>query len=139
MNSYLINNNHRIKKAGCILAVLAAFTLLTLTHLTAFADEEYVYYETWAEYQEAGGTADPLDLILIPFDISAMDQSFKGFFQFYGFSEILQFSVGITDNKDLHRLRGVLLKIMSTVDQPETLKHCPQCLAPVADGVFLIR
>ena len=42
-------------KAFAVLAML--FVLLTVMHLTAWADDEYVYYETWAEYQEAGGTA----------------------------------------------------------------------------------
>lgn len=32
--------------------------LLAMTHLRAFAAEDYVYYETYAEFQEAGGTAE---------------------------------------------------------------------------------
>ena len=50
-------NFRRIQAAAALFAILA---LLAATHFTAFAGtaDDYVYYETWAEYQEAGGTAD---------------------------------------------------------------------------------
>ena len=44
----------RIKAAG-VLALI--FLVLAMTNISVFAEEEYVYYETWAQYQEAGGTA----------------------------------------------------------------------------------
>lgn len=50
------NNTYTRIRAIAALAVL--FVMLAATHLTVLADEEYVYHETWAEFQEAGGTAE---------------------------------------------------------------------------------
>ena len=47
------------RKAAVLAAVL--FALLAVTHIlpvSVWAADDYVYYETWAEYQEAGNTAD---------------------------------------------------------------------------------
>lgn len=48
----------RLKAVAILAAVLAVLAVTHLGNMTAWAADDYTYYETWAEYQEAGNTAE---------------------------------------------------------------------------------
>ena len=55
----LVNKDRstRLKAAAVIAVVFAVLAVWHISNITTWAADDYVYYETWAEYQEAGNTA----------------------------------------------------------------------------------
>ena len=51
-------NNNFSRRLMAFTALAAVLAMSLCMSLSVFADEDYVYYETWAQYQEAGGSAD---------------------------------------------------------------------------------
>lgn len=54
----ILSKKEQNQRGKAIVALALMFVMLAMMHLTAFADDDYVYYETYAEWQEAGGVAE---------------------------------------------------------------------------------